>query len=49
MVTRHNTSDIDGDLRPYSSYALAGCLGLGIIAVALCALGCIAWGLIAWL
>jgi hypothetical protein len=45
----HSTSDIDGDLRPLESYALAGCLGLGIVSVALCALGCIAWALAAWL
>ena len=45
----HSTDDLDGDLRPYSSYAMAGCLGLGIIAVALCVLGLLAWGLVAWL
>jgi hypothetical protein len=45
----HHTSDVDRDLRPLEDYAIASVLGCGIIAVALCALGCIVWGLIAWL
>lgn len=39
----------DGDLRPPESYALAGCIGCGIMAVALCAVGVGIWLLIAWL
>ena len=45
----HSTHDIDADLRPLSDYPITCALGCGIIAVAACLLGCIVWGVIAWL
>ena len=49
MVTRHNTHDIDADLRPLEDYAMASLLGCGLLAVAATLLGLIVWGVIAWL
>jgi hypothetical protein len=39
----------NGDLRPPESYALAGCLGCGIMALTLCLVGVGIWRLVAWL
>ena len=39
----------NGDLRPPESYAVASCLGCGMLASALCLVGLVIWGLIAWL
>ena len=48
MVT-HDTSDIDGDLRPLESYALASVLGCALLCIAFCLVACGVWALVAWL
>lgn len=45
----HNTSDVDADLRPMESYALASVLGCAILCIAFCLVVCIIFALVAWL
>ena len=45
----HNTSDIDGDLRPLGSYAIASLLGCGAICMAAVIIGLIVWAVVTWL
>ena len=45
----HNTSDIDDDLRPLESYAIASLLGCGAICMAAVIIGLIVWAVVTWL
>lgn len=49
MVERHGTHDLDNDLRPLGSYALASVLGCAFLCVALVAVVCCIWAAVAWL
>lgn len=45
----HNTSDIDGDLRPLGSYAIASLLGCGALCMAVVVVGLVVCLLVRWL
>ena len=45
----HNTSDIDGDLRPLGSYDIASLIGCGAICMAAVVLGLVAIAIVRWL
>lgn len=45
----HNTSDIDDDLRPLESYAIASLLGCGALCMAGVVVGLVAIALMRWL
>ena len=45
----HNTSDIDGDLRPLGSYAIASLLGCGMFCMAAVVVGLVAIAIVRWL
>ncbi len=45
----HNTSDIDGDLRPLGSYAIASLIGCGALCMAAVVVGLVAIAIVRWL
>ena len=45
----HNTSDIDGDLRPLGSYAIASLMGFGAPCMAGVVVGLVAIAIVMWL
>ena len=45
----HSTTDLDVDLRPLGSYALASVIGCAVLCIAAAAIACCVWVLVAWL
>lgn len=45
----HNTHDLDADLRPLGSYALAGVIGCAFLMIAAVGIACVVWACVAWL
>lgn len=49
MTDTHGAGDIEGDLYNLETYALASVLGCAIICVAVVAVACLVWVVVAWL
>ena len=45
----HNTHDLDADLRPLGSYALASVIGCAALCIAFVAIVCCVWAVVVWL
>lgn len=45
----HSTTDLDADLRPLGSYALASVIGCAVLCITAVAVACGVWAVVVWL